>query len=376
MADVDPELRRAKSVAERELLNRPGVTGVDIGYKEVGGSPTNLMAIRVLVNHKRDVPPPERIPETIEGFPTDVIERRFELHPLAVDAGALLQAATDPKEYSALTGGISIGPCRLVHGRAWGGTLGALVTDNATGRPMILSNFHVMAVDHSWSAGDAIVQPSRIDAGACPRSEVAVLQRAVVGGQVDCAVAEISARQTGCEIVDIGDVSGTSAAVIGQLVQKRGRTTGVTYGVVDTVDLTVVDLDYPGIGTIELTNQIGVKPTPSLSAKFGDQGDSGAVVVNDNREVVGLYFGGGSDGYGLANPIAAVVDALNVTLCTPPEQTSPSPEPSPSFPPVPHPYPPPYPPTPPALRPYPLPAPYPWEPPWLPLPPSSDPDSG
>src|SRR6185312_13563800 len=43
----------------------------------------------------------------------------------------------------------------------------------------------------------------------------------------------------------------------------------------------------------------------------------GSVVVNNSRKDVGLYFAGSTDGsYGIANPIAAVLSALNVHLCT------------------------------------------------------------
>jgi hypothetical protein len=317
MVDIDPKLRQAKVTAEKKLLNQPGVTGVDIGFKEVGGRPTDTLAIRILVEKKlADVPSAELVPQAIKGFPTDVIERKFELHPLTLDVRDLVLAA-DNKEYPVVTGGISIGPCRPVANRVWGGTLGAMVVDNVTGKPMILSNFHVLCVDKSWSDGDPIAQPARTDGGTCPIAEVAVLKRSVLGGQVDCAVAELSSRQTDWEIVEIGKINGNNKAIVGDTVRKRGRTTGLTYGTVDTVDLTV-NLDFGhGIGTIELTNQIGIKPDPIRSAKFGDSGDSGSVIINDANEAVGLYFAGDPiNPYGLANPIDAVLTALNVTIPT------------------------------------------------------------
>src|SRR3954447_13380648 len=104
MAQIDPKLKKAKTAAEKDLLNRPGVTGVDVGFKEVGGKPTDTMAIRVLVEKKRDVGKTETIPKELGGFPTDVIERKFELHVLAVEAVALATSA-DTKEYPVLSGG-------------------------------------------------------------------------------------------------------------------------------------------------------------------------------------------------------------------------------------------------------------------------------
>lgn len=73
------EIIRIKQAAEADLLGRPGVTGVGVGYKYVAGERTDQVVIRVHVAHKRDdVPEAERIPETIDGVPTDVLESRFE----------------------------------------------------------------------------------------------------------------------------------------------------------------------------------------------------------------------------------------------------------------------------------------------------------
>lgn len=74
------EIRRIKESAEEKLLNLPGVTGVDIGPKIVNGKKTDIMAIRVYVNKKKDVPAKIAIPKEIDGVPTDVIERKFVLH--------------------------------------------------------------------------------------------------------------------------------------------------------------------------------------------------------------------------------------------------------------------------------------------------------
>ena len=64
---------------EADLLQRPGVAGIDIGYKTVEGEKTDTLAIVVYVAEKRDVPPDERIPQEIQGIPTDVVVRRFKL---------------------------------------------------------------------------------------------------------------------------------------------------------------------------------------------------------------------------------------------------------------------------------------------------------
>ena len=313
------KIAEIKARVEDELLQRPGVTGVDVGYKYVGGKKTDEIAIRVHVEKKKKtVPEKERIPEEIEGVKTDVLERTYELHPASMPVDQI-ELMVDTGTYSPVKGGISIGPCRAVGGYVFVGTLGAIVRDNVTHDPMLLSNFHVMCIDNGWHVGDTMAQPGRVDSGTCPADVVGTLQRASLGGHVDCAVSSLSGRGYECDIVDIGAVTGTAAATLGMHVRKRGRTTGLTYGTVDSIAATVT-IDYgDGIGHVTLTNQIGIAVDTTHSTKIGDHGDSGSVVVNDSRHVIGLYFAGSTDGTsGLANPIADVLSALNVSLCVAP----------------------------------------------------------
>jgi hypothetical protein len=317
---VDPEVRRIKEGAEEDLLKIPGVNAVDVGFKEVNGQPTEVIAIRVHVKKKKptkDVPARQRIPKEINGVPTDVIERTYVLHQLGArvkESDLKLQA--DAGTYDPLKGGISIGPCRAVGGYVYVGTLGAVVKDNGTGDTLLLSNFHVMCIDNGWAVGDTMAQPGRVDGGTCPANVTGTLLRASLGGQVDGAVSTVSGHGTLCEIVDIGGITGTNTATLGQAVRKRGRTTLLTYGTVESVDLTV-NVDYgDGLGVQTLTHQIGVAPDTAQNPMFSDHGDSGSVVVNNSVEVVGLLFAGSDDGHSVANPIASVLTALNISMCT------------------------------------------------------------
>ena len=55
----------------------------------------------------------------------------------------------------------------------------------------------------------------------------------------------------------------------------------------------------------------------ALSAFFGKKGDSGSVVVDEDINIVGLYFAGNASGtVGVANPIAGVLTALDISICT------------------------------------------------------------
>ena len=79
MASLD-EIRHVKTEVEEELLKLPGVTGVDIGYKYIKEKKTDVLALIIYVEKKKDVPESEAIPKRIHNIPTDIIERRFVLH--------------------------------------------------------------------------------------------------------------------------------------------------------------------------------------------------------------------------------------------------------------------------------------------------------
>ncbi|GJM22695.1 MAG: hypothetical protein DHS20C15_26100 [Planctomycetota bacterium] len=62
------------------------------------------------------------------------------------------------------------------------------------------------------------------------------------------------------------------------------------------------------------SNQISIS-TPVGTPRFSDHGDSGSVVVSDDNRIVGLLYAGSDDGaHTVANPIADVFAALDVTL--------------------------------------------------------------
>ena len=303
---------QTKEIIEKELLARPGVTAVDVGYKYVKGLRTDEIAIRVHVAHKRPVTGKEQIPDTFDGYKTDVIERTYVLQPLKMKLEDVTQQA-DTTRYDPLKGGISIGPDRSIDGYVFAGTLGIIVKDNSTGNPLLLSNFHVMCVDNGWNAGDQMDQPSLMDTGT-HSDGIGKLVRSSLSSYVDGALATLSGRTYSCDLVDIGPVNGTAPAVLGSPVRKRGRTTLLTYGFVDGVNASI-SIDYgDGIGTKILTTQISIRPDTAHTSKFSDEGDSGSVIVDANNKVIGLLFAGSPDGYTVANPISSVLTELGISV--------------------------------------------------------------
>lgn len=324
--------KRVKDDIESEFLNRPGVRGVGIGFKYVKGKPTEHLAIRVYVTRKRDVAPKESIPATVGGVKTDVIEfnaQRMSDKPPprrpSTNEEALL-SDPDKAKYDPLVGGISLGLSREVGGYiAPSGTMGLMVKDGYTDAPLMLSNYHVMCADDGKAKiGDLLCQPSREDQWLDYCSDCAQLVRWVLDGDVkdsgislggvDCAVASLTHRTASVgKIVEIGQITGTAAATLKMQVLKRGRTTQLTEGVVDDIDLTWTDDFGPPYGKVELKKQIMVTPT---AAKFMQKGDSGSVVVaKGGKQVVGLLWAGDdTSGRALANPVAAVIKAIDIKI--------------------------------------------------------------
>src|SRR4029434_3130556 len=102
----------------------------------------------------------------------------------------------------------------------------------------ILSNNHVLADENRYPKGGSIVQPGALDGGSPTADRVAKLSRFVrlEPGQanfVDCAIAKLnSAVQPDVhKLKGIGTLAGQRDGVlVGDVVHKVGRTTGVRHG--------------------------------------------------------------------------------------------------------------------------------------------------
>jgi hypothetical protein len=332
-------IRPVKESIEDDLLAREGVVGVDIAEKVSDGKPTGQLSIVVFVQKKKPgarIARGQLIPKEIDGVPTDVQELEIELQSAMVKLDDVV-GLVDATAYPSLHGGISMGPRRSVYltppevpaagNYVFVGTLGAMVRDRATGATMALTNFHV-ACPRGWAVGDRMAQPSLVD-NAPAATDFGSLTRSVLSENVDGAVVTLDAGKAwSASIETIGNVAGTTAATIGMPVQKRGRTTEHTFGTVRSTDFTVT-INYGGdVGSRTLRNQVRIETDTTRSARFSQKGDSGSVIVGDDRNVIGLLFAGSTDGqWTFGNPIAAVQDELGVDIIryeAPPIITRPS----------------------------------------------------
>lgn len=202
------------------------------------------------------------------------------------------------------------------------GTIGARVTGE--GRTFALSNNHVFANRNDASPGDNILQPGRVDGGTDPSNSIGTLHAfeplrfcrllACPDNRIDAAIALTDADNlgTGTPADGYGEPrTETITAVLGQSVQKYGRTTGQTTGVVNGINATI-NVNY-NTGTARFVDQVLIS-----DGSFSQGGDSGSLVVTrssggDDRRPVGLLFAG-SNTHTIANPIDLVLDRFDIEI--------------------------------------------------------------
>src|SRR3989475_3294839 len=149
------DVRAAKAAYEATIFARANVVGVAIGNKMIRGRETDERCIVVFVEAKK----PEAqlrhwdvVPKTFGNVRTDIVETgRF--HALRSEQAIDLERT---KRTRPAPGGVSIG-----HVQITAGTLGVLARRN--GRPVLLSNNHVLANQNAGRVGDPILQPGPAD---------------------------------------------------------------------------------------------------------------------------------------------------------------------------------------------------------------------
>lgn len=309
------EVVAVKNAVERELFRLSGVTAVDVNYRAVNGRRTDELAIVVWVRRKKYVHASERIPSTILGIKTDVVEGEvFVDDPRLgsgganeVDAEGVAQPAVDP-----LVGGISVGSCA----REDTGTLGVVLKVNS--QVQMLSNYHVLASGISPKQGDLITQPGRADGGTCPGTIAGAYNTGFLGQprNVDAALGLVKDRKSALDkILSIGTLTGSATAKVGDKVRKYGSTSQLTTGTVVSVNLSC-SIDYPVFGMQKFLDQIKIE-NDIPNKPFQSEGDSGAVLVNADNKIVGLMFGApkaGKGTYGVANTYQDVQHALGLPI--------------------------------------------------------------
>lgn len=313
------------------FLKQSNVTSVGIGYKVKDRKSSKELSIQFTVGRKVAPEALESIGATelpkflsVGGVqvPTDVLQRNYATTAREVKLEVKLEAASPRKGVAnPIVPGISVG-----HPAITAGTVGCVVYDAASGAPHILSNWHVLE-GATGKTGDSIVQPGRHDDSRVDRNVVGKLVRSHLGVAGDCAIASIDERRLAPEILGLNvAVKRIGEPELGDRVVKSGRTTDVTYGLVQRIHVTV-RMDYDGVGS----KQIGcfeIGPDPAHRAPDGEismGGDSGAawLSVKGNQTtdmMLGLHFAGevgNQPEFALACYAASVFEKLGVLPASP-----------------------------------------------------------
>ena len=311
--------QQTKREHETALMGLRNVVATGVGFKTVGGVQTDEPAVIVSVVKKLpliQLPESSRVPKTISGVQTDVIE-----------TGRVFALQDPTQKMRPARPGVSIG-----HYQITAGTLGCLVQRD--GQVYILSNNHVLANSNAAQLGDAILQPGPYDGGTSA-DQIGTLEQFIPIGfsgsvpgcsplsflmrlfgpklnepgnnTVDCALAKpLSADLVDPDILNIGVPTGVGTATLGTQVQKSGRTTGYTQDQITQIDVTV---------SVVYGTQIAIFKNQLMAGAMSQGGDSGSAVLDMNKQVVGLLFAG-SDTTTIMNPIQDVLAALQVQLVT------------------------------------------------------------
>jgi hypothetical protein len=282
----------------------------------------------------------EVIPSELEDISTDVVQTG-EIQALALNRQGRVRPVRP---------GVSIS-----HVSGSAGTVGCVVT--RSGKPFLLSNNHVLAMLNAGQPGDAVLQPGPIDGGtlldavgtlsdyiplrfiddvapppppeqpveepkgcasligsilgavgqvSSPTTAQPVVLSGPVYNYVDAALAELAETvEYSPDIVDVGGPPlGIVNPTLGMRLIKSGRTTGLTQGAIIQFAVTV-DVKY-GDRTARFANQIMATP-------LSQPGDSGSLVMDYERNAVGLLFSG-SEMVTVINPIDLVLKALKADL--------------------------------------------------------------
>ena len=326
-------IRALLNEARGELMQKHNVVATGIGFKVTAGRETADLSIICSVEIKKPISKlatRDLIPPMIQQVPTDV------------KPSGIIRAFQQPtSRFRPAPGGCSIGQFQIT-----AGTLGCLVKkDNSI---FILSNNHVLANSNDASQGDPILQPGPHDGGADKNDRIGTLNEFVpisfeesetpscsIAGsaaaflnmlassfgstvrlrpyriqatenKVDCALARpVNDADVKNEILQIGKITGVQEGELGMRIKKSGRTTGLTTGVIEQVDVSA-RVSYGSNKIALFTDQI-------LAGAMSQGGDSGSAVLNDENKLVGLLFAG-SESTTIINRARNVFDLLGVTL--------------------------------------------------------------
>jgi hypothetical protein len=318
------------------------ITGRWIGYRYRGGRRTDEVVEVVAVDEKKPID--QLDPEEVLPPEVDVVEAVFtiqSLTPLTTPQSLIDLRRPCPPGYS------------IGHEDITAGTLGAWVERD--GEVLVLSNNHVLANSNAGDIGDVILQPGAHDDPS--RQQFGVLADYVtitfnslsdkkdklpskMWWKLWKGIANFGAQLVGCEYrlvvvkpepvantvdaalclpdnpfyVDLTypilgiEVDGVRNLWLDDVVEKVGRTTRYTRGLVEGVDAEVT-VNFDAGRTATFVDQVIIR---GEEGDFSAGGDSGSAILSGTK-IGGLLFAGGG-GITIANRIENVQALLGFNI--------------------------------------------------------------
>jgi len=284
-------LAEARKALEQELLPLAGAGFVGIAHSEAEGE------IIVFVENEQAK---QRMPRSFNGYAVRT-EVTGKIQALSTQVAEPLTSVNPERreEVSLLVGGISLSAYATDWSHVYAGTLGMVTYDDK-----ILSNAHVIAMNpdtgNFLALGTDIIQPGSLDGGGLSElvgeleAYIPIDFNSGAENYADAAIGSIdgSVEASPGEQFYEGDnywLEGWAEVSTGDIVQKSGRTTGVTTGEVIYTSAYVL-VEYDG-HLAYFVDQIVVTQD---NYSFAKPGDSGSAVDKDG-EFVGLLFAGSED---------------------------------------------------------------------------------
>ncbi len=347
---------------KKDLLKKRNVVGFGKGFKVKNGVRTDTPSVTVLVEKKEDISSlsaDELIPDTIDGVKTDVIEvgkvialvedpkKKFRPAPGGVSighynitTGTLGAVVKDNKTGHKLILSNNHVLANVNQGKVGDAILQPGAADGGKNPDDLIANLYnfipiafpgetppeppiptpppppppkkswcpiVNAIKSALNISAKAVGSSwRFEAVKTTVEQSVDTVRNEGENIVDCAVAyPYSEGDVSENILEIGTITGiNSNLTIGLNVKKFGRTTSLTQGQIQVLDITV-NVGY-GTKVATFTNQI-------MAGYMSAGGDSGSLLVDSENKAVGLLFAGSSVAT-FFNPISNVLAALDISF--------------------------------------------------------------
>lgn len=208
---------------------------------------------------------------------------------------------------------------RIANSRGIPGTLGCFARTVHQHRPVFLTSCHVLFAagaarhDPVWRVHESGGRRDYLRLGSALQGKRGIVRFRGDDYYVDCAIGVLDEPLRG---KSARTLDAQVAPKRGDRVTKAGAATGTTTGI-------IVDTYYCGSTNGDNTVDSRVRhPTPRQllirstdpRRPFAEEGDSGALILNEDHAAIGLLWGTTTTAESVACPIGPALHALNIRL--------------------------------------------------------------